>query len=138
MHFAQAPYALGIDGYYAKCIIAPMQNPVSFSQIIDQWPTVAAFADSMGVPYQTASAMKRRNSIDPDYWERLIQQCEKRGIEGVTWELLAKLAAGITETTPIEALKKTRVAQPTLISNASPASLRRSSKNSTSTSEVAK
>lgn len=74
-----------------------MDTPESFSALIDRWPTIVAFSTDLDVPYQTAAAMKRRDSIDPEYWELVISKAGERGINGVTWEYMAKLAAGVRD-----------------------------------------
>lgn len=69
-----------------------MTNPVSFSDLISRWPTIVAFSGDLDVPYQTAAAMKRRGSIDAEYWPKVIEKAAERDIAGVTWEALAKMA----------------------------------------------
>lgn len=75
-----------------KALTSP---PSSFSELIARWPNVSKFAEDIKAPYQTAAAMKRRDSIDPNYWPKLIETARARGIKGVTWERLAKMAAGV-------------------------------------------
>ena len=47
----------------------------------------------IGVTTEHATAMKRRGSIPAAYWPRLIGAAADGGIEGVTYEVLAELAA---------------------------------------------
>jgi hypothetical protein len=70
---------------------APVEN---FSQLIGLWPKpfLSNFAADIGVPYVTANMMRQRNSIAARYWASIVEAAEKRGIEGVTIELLAELA----------------------------------------------
>lgn len=65
-----------------------------FAQLIDLWPSVAALADDLDEKYPTVAAWKQRGSIPPDYWDRLIPAATKRGIRGVSWESLARIANG--------------------------------------------
>lgn len=64
----------------------------SFSEVIGQWETTADFAKDIGVQYVSAAAMKRRNSIPSAYWEQTVEAAKRRGIKGVTLQLLARLA----------------------------------------------
>lgn len=65
----------------------------SFRSIIDQWPDLPTFADDLGVRYGAAQVMRHRDSISSLYWRDLVAAAEKRGIQGVTLELLANLKA---------------------------------------------
>ena len=58
--------------------------------IIAKWPSVADFARDLGLNYQTARFMKRRNSIPPRYWRKVAQVAKQRGIKGVSVENLEK------------------------------------------------
>lgn len=64
----------------------------SFSDLIAQWPSLVVFHEDLGVPYPTAAAMKQRGSIGSEHWARVVEAASKRGIEGVTVEMLAKFA----------------------------------------------
>lgn len=67
----------------------------SLPDLIDLWPKprVANFARDLGITVEHAAAMKRRNSIPAAHWRAVVAGAEARGIEGVTLELLADLAA---------------------------------------------
>jgi hypothetical protein len=65
----------------------------SFSEIIDRWPSVAEFAADLGVPANHARTMKARNSIPAERWIAVTQAAQTRGIDGITLESLAMLAA---------------------------------------------
>lgn len=73
------------------CTLAVM--PKSFSAIIALWPSLSDLATDLGVGYESAKAYKRRNSIPSEHWSALIKAADKRGIEGITAERLAALAA---------------------------------------------
>jgi hypothetical protein len=73
----------------------------SYIAIIDQWPSIAAFGRDIGVKDVTARAMRARDSIPPEFWTRLVVAAERRRLAGVTYELLAQIAArrkGLNET----------------------------------------
>ena len=65
----------------------------SFSAIIDLWPSLAEFASDTGVTPNYAKQMRRRDRINSDYWQRIVAGAEARGIDGVTLERMAALAA---------------------------------------------
>jgi len=60
------------------------------SEIIDRWPSLTDFASDLSVEYGTAKAMRRRGSIPPDYWPTVVQSASRRGINGVSLELLVQ------------------------------------------------
>jgi len=59
--------------------------------LIHQWPSVAEFAKSVGVPYQRARQWKDRNSIPSKYWHVVMSAAEGEGIKGLTLEALFKM-----------------------------------------------
>ena len=63
---------------------------MTHADIINLWPALPQFAEDLGVRYGTAKAIRRRGRIPPEYWFRLVQKAEERGICGVTTDLLAK------------------------------------------------
>lgn len=65
----------------------------SFSHIIDLWPSAAEFGRDISVSDVNARAMKRRNSIPNRYWRSVIDAAGRRGIDGITIEFLAEIAA---------------------------------------------
>ena len=69
--------------------IAPFD---SYSAVIDAFGGAAAFRDATGIPDGHARTMKGRNSIPPFYWPQVVRGARERAIEGVTYELLAKLS----------------------------------------------
>lgn len=70
---------------------------MSHALIISQWPSISAFADDIGVPYGTAKAMRRRGAIPDGYWIKVVDCAKARGLEGVTLEKLAEIAAAKLE-----------------------------------------
>lgn len=67
--------------------------PASHREVIDCWERLADFADDINVAHGTAKAMRRRNSIPPEYWLSAVEGADRRGIEGVTLRRLASIAA---------------------------------------------
>jgi hypothetical protein len=65
----------------------------SFSDIIAAFGGVVPFRDALGLPDVNVRQMKQRDSIPAGYWPRTVEEAAKRSIEGVTLELLARLAA---------------------------------------------
>lgn len=63
----------------------------SFSDLIDAWGKSHLQAD-IGVKAGLPSVWKHRNSVPARYWPRLVTAAERRGICGVTFDLLEKLS----------------------------------------------
>jgi formyltetrahydrofolate hydrolase len=62
--------------------------------IISNWKSIAAFAESVDVPYERACQWKKRNSLPPEYWGEVIKAASKEGISGVTLEALLNMRTG--------------------------------------------
>jgi hypothetical protein len=62
--------------------------PQTVADLIDAFGRIGDFADAIGCPYQTARQMRRREAIAVKHWPRLVEACQERGIEGVTFEWL--------------------------------------------------
>lgn len=67
-----------------------MSEPASISALIDTWKTIAEFATEVGCGYEAARQMRRRESIAPEHWAKVIEAAEAKGIEGITYEWLAR------------------------------------------------
>lgn len=67
--------------------------PKSISALIEEWPTITEFAAEVGCGYEAARQMRRRQSISPDHWPRVVSVSKERGIAGVTFEWLAEQRA---------------------------------------------
>lgn len=65
----------------------------SHRDVIDAWPSVAEFATDIGIAYERAKGMRRRNSITFDCAHAVVLAAAARGIEGVSHELLARLVS---------------------------------------------
>jgi hypothetical protein len=64
--------------------------PTSIPELIDRWKTIRAFAVDIGCGYEAARQMRRRGTIAPDHWRRVVDACRERGVAGVTFEWLAQ------------------------------------------------
>ena len=65
----------------------------SHKSIIDAWPDLHAYAVDIQATYEAAKQMRRRENIPSEYWADAVAGASKRGIEGVTLERLAAIAA---------------------------------------------
>ncbi len=72
-------------------------EPTSISALIEEWPTITEFAAEVGCGYEAARQMRRRQSISPDHWPKVVAVSKERGIEGVTFEWLAQQRAAQPE-----------------------------------------
>ena len=64
----------------------------TFQDVINAWPSVAAFSEDIGVPVAHVRMMKRRNSIPAWFWADAIESAKARRIKGVNLTLFADLA----------------------------------------------
>lgn len=70
-----------------------MKEPATISSLIDTWSTIAEFATEVGCGYEAARQMRRRESIAPEHWAKVIDAAAAKGIAGVTYEWLARQRA---------------------------------------------
>lgn len=75
---------------------------VNHADIINLWPSLSAFADDLGFKYGTAKKMRRRQRIAPVHWPSVAEAAAQRGIENVTFELLANTYAAAAATEAAE------------------------------------
>lgn len=52
---------------------------MDFRRIIEMWPTIALFADDVGVGYEAARKMLARNTISEVHWQAVIDAARERG-----------------------------------------------------------
>lgn len=68
-------------------------SSMTHAAIINLWPTLSAFSDEIGVPYEAGKGMKRRGSIPAGYWTRVVHAAAARGFIEVTYQRLAEISA---------------------------------------------
>jgi hypothetical protein len=66
---------------------------LTFSEIIDLWPSPRVLANDIEVKPGTLAVWKHRNRIPPTHWVALVKSAERHGIENITLDLLARLVA---------------------------------------------
>lgn len=66
----------------------------NFRELFDAWPTPKRvnFAADIGVPVGSVTQFYHRGNLPPGYFKATVEAAERRGIEGVTADLLASLA----------------------------------------------
>lgn len=69
----------------------------TFADIIDLWPkpSPVTLADDLGEHAGTVRQWRNRAVLPDRVWKKVVAAAENRGIEGVTLEVLATIAAGI-------------------------------------------
>lgn len=70
---------------------------MTHSDLILLWPTIVTFAQDIGAEYEAAKGMRRRGAIPPGYWRNMVLAAQRRGLELVTYERLAEIAADMRE-----------------------------------------
>lgn len=63
---------------------------MTHQDVINQWPSLAAFAADLGVPSANVRMWRRRNSIPVSHFEAVVEAAAKRGFDGISYETLAK------------------------------------------------
>lgn len=71
---------------------------MTFDSLIRKWPSLSAFADDIGVPYETGRMMRWRSSIADEHWMAVVAAASRRGIRDdagrpISIETLAGMAA---------------------------------------------
>lgn len=67
----------------------------SVDSIIEAFQGVSSLGEAIGASPQTVTNMRSRKSIPAKYWLRLVEEAGRRGIAGITYEALARMAAGL-------------------------------------------
>ncbi|MCG8442518.1 MAG: hypothetical protein MI723_11985, partial [Caulobacterales bacterium] len=70
-----------------------MTKRMTVADVIDLWPSIAAFAVDLGVPYTTAASWRSRNSIPSRFWAGVVEAAERRGVAGVDLASLSAIAS---------------------------------------------
>ncbi len=63
----------------------------SFVEIINAWPHPTKFAEDVGVTPALVAVWKTRDTIPAAYWNWVVAGAERRGICGISFELLGRL-----------------------------------------------
>ena len=67
-------------------------NILTHKDIIDYWPTRAAFCAAVGVPYNIGRQWYKRSRIPADYWVAVVNACHEIDAP-VTYRVLAECIA---------------------------------------------
>lgn len=65
----------------------------TFADIITAFGGYAKVAEILDCPAGTVSSWKSRNGIPPQHWVKLVTAASERGITGITFAVLAEIAA---------------------------------------------
>lgn len=64
-----------------------------FKDVIDAFG-LTQYAKAAGITEKTAAQQRWRDSIPSEYWPSIVRAAQRKNIEGVTFERLAKLQLG--------------------------------------------
>lgn len=78
--------------------------PSSVKDLMGLWPSLVEFSADVPAGYETVRQWFKRQSIPVRYWPDVIAGASRRGLEGVTSDLLMKLHIRADERTsqPVE------------------------------------
>lgn len=62
-----------------------------FKDVIDSWPSRREMAEDLIVRVKRINNWHERNSIPSTHWMQIVSSADKRGIQGVTLEVLADI-----------------------------------------------
>ncbi len=65
----------------------------TFSAVVNAWPSAAELARDLGISEIRTRAWRNREMIPAENWLAVVEAANRRGIEGVTLDLLAGLAS---------------------------------------------
>ncbi|HMG49545.1 MAG TPA: hypothetical protein VK597_03055 [Inquilinus sp.] len=69
-----------------------MDTPISdFDELFDCWERPSCLATDLGISRQHLWMIRTRRSIPLRFWPRLISSAERRGIGGLSYDLLVRL-----------------------------------------------
>lgn len=74
-----------------------MSELTTFRDVIDCWPSLGAFASDVGLSYEAAKQMRRRDSISGRHFINVAHAAAHRGIRGASVPDLAAIAAQRSE-----------------------------------------
>ena len=67
----------------------------SFALVILMWPSTAELAADIGRPVGTVRQWKNRNCIPAKNWKEIVTAAQRRGFDGISYDLLSRLAADL-------------------------------------------
>lgn len=67
---------------------------LTYTDIIARWPkpSISTFARDIGVAYVTAQQMSQHDRINSRHWKRIVLAARRRGLPGITYDILADIA----------------------------------------------
>lgn len=63
----------------------------NFDDIFEAFGGNSALARAIGVKISTAGEMRRRGTVPPEHWLKLMRAAEERGIVGISAEILVEM-----------------------------------------------
>ncbi len=81
------------------------------SEILALWPSFRAIERDLDVPQQTVGSWSSNEAIPAGYWSDLEASAERRSIEGVTFDVLARSVAAMQRERVQERLRKRKERQ---------------------------
>lgn len=70
----------------------------TFSDVIALWPNSEELGKALKIKGPTVRKWRARDRIPPEYWAGLVAAAEQAGIDGVSLDLLARLAGRVHNT----------------------------------------
>lgn len=69
-----------------------MHAPRTIAELIALWPSAEVFSDDLGLKWRShGRVMKVRRRIPVAYWDAVVSSARRRGIGGITHDLLKEL-----------------------------------------------
>lgn len=65
----------------------------TLSDVIEAFGGYAKLASALDCPPGTTSAWKTRGNIPVRYWSKIVEKAAELGIDGITFDVLGRLAA---------------------------------------------
>jgi len=68
-----------------------MVSMQSFTEIINAWPHPSKLAEDCGVSPALVAVWKSRDTIPAAYWNWVVDGAQRRGIDGISFDVLGRL-----------------------------------------------
>ncbi len=82
------------------------ENPTEdFRSLIWSWPTLADFADCIGVSVATAAQMRSRNLVSARYFQKIVVGAKQQNIPGVDLSVLVQMRNSTVSNTLLRTLR---------------------------------